>query len=78
MVRKNSLIKNLNHGSGDYQDFVELLEEDDVMDEDIARDMDVDVETVRSMKQEMQDEEAANGPSVFFKASRNKRTRRKK
>jgi len=77
MVRKNSLIKSLNKAICDYQDFAELLEEEDVMDEDIARDMNIDVETVKSMKQEMQDEEAANRPSVFFKASRNKRTRRK-
>lgn len=77
MSKKNRLVKNLNPGISDYQDFVDLLEEEDVMDEDIARDMNVDIETVRSIKQEMQDEETANGPSVFFKTPRTKKTRRK-
>lgn len=76
MVKKNRLTKSLNPGTDDYQDFVELFEED-VMDEEIARDMNIDIETVRSIKKDLQDEEAADGPSVFFKTSKNKKNRRK-
>jgi hypothetical protein len=75
MVKKNRLAKGLNSGTDDYQDFVELFEED-VMDEEIARDMNIDIETVRSIKKELQDEEVADGPSLFFKTSKSKKNRR--
>lgn len=76
-MRKNRRVRSINPDSSDYQDFVDLFEEEDVMDEDIARDMNVDIETVRSIKQELQDEERSDGPSAFFKTKGLKKTRRK-
>lgn len=77
MVRKTRIIKNFNMDTSDISDFADLLEEEDIRDEDIARDMNLDVETVKSMKQDLRDEEV-DGPSVFFKTSRHTKKARRK
>ncbi|TYP50370.1 hypothetical protein [Thermosediminibacter litoriperuensis] len=51
-------------------DYLELFEEG-VRDEDIARDMNVDVETVRSIRGEL-DTENTSPKSIFFKKTRGK------
>lgn len=77
MVRKTRIIKNFNMDTSDISDFADLLEEEDIRDEDIARDMNLDVETVKRMKQDLRDEEV-DGPSVFFKTSRHTKKARRK
>lgn len=75
-MNKDRLTKGFYPAAEDYQDYFELFEED-VMDEEIARDMHVDIETVQSIKKDFKDEEMVEGPSVFFKATSNKKKRRK-
>lgn len=51
-------------------DYLELFEEG-VTDEDIARDMNVNIETVRSIRNELDDEDK-NPKWIFFKKTRGK------
>lgn len=64
--------------NADYSDILELFEQEDVLDEDIARDMNMDVQAVSSLRREMQDEEAIDSPSLFFKTQGKKTSRRKR
>ncbi len=66
-------IKGKLYGSGEYDeytDLVELFELADVNDEDIARDMNVDIQTVKKIKDEWESEEVKDSPSVFFKTNK--------
>ncbi|KXG78205.1 hypothetical protein AN618_05970 [Fervidicola ferrireducens] len=53
-----------------FSDYLELFEEG-VTDEDIARDMKVNVETVKSIRNELDDEDK-NPKWIFFKKTRGK------
>jgi hypothetical protein len=75
MKKKPSIKKFLNPDSN-FSEVVDLLEDEDIEDEDIARDMNLDLETVRSLKQDI-DEDILDGPSALFKAFKIKKTRRK-
>ena len=70
--------KSSRDSSADYSDILELFEQEDVLDDDIARDMNVDIKTVLSFRQELQDEEAIASPSLFFKTHSAKTSRQKK
>jgi hypothetical protein len=63
-------IKGKLYGSQEYTDFVELFELADVNDDDIARDMNVDIQTVKRIKDEWENEEVKDSPSVFFKTNK--------
>jgi hypothetical protein len=54
----------------EYTDFAELFELADVNDDDIARDMNVDIQTVKSIKYEWEYEEAKDSPSLLFNRKR--------
>jgi len=76
-VKKRDGLKNLlNPFPNDFSEVVELLEDEDVMDEDIARDMNLNLDTVRSLKKDLE-EENIESPSVFFKAYKVNKSRRK-
>jgi hypothetical protein len=77
MVKKIKKIKNALNPGPDYADFFDLLENEDVNDEEIARYMNLDIETVRSIKKELQDDEINDAPSAFFKTWKPKKDRRK-
>jgi hypothetical protein len=51
----------------DYSDLLELFEREDVTDEDIARDMKIDIKTVWSLRKEFLEEEMLDGPSTLFR-----------
>ena len=54
----------------EYNDFAELFELADINDEDIARDMNVDIQTVKSIKYEWEYEDAKDSPSLLFNRKR--------
>lgn len=59
--------KNLLNPDPDFSDVFELFEDNEVRDEDIARDMNIDVEIVRRIKREWHYEDMPNSLSAFFK-----------
>ena len=76
MKKRDGLKNLLNPFPNDFSEVVELLEDEDVMDEDIARDMNLNLDTVRSLKKDLE-EENIESPSVFFKAYKVNKSRRK-
>ncbi|WP_422444018.1 hypothetical protein [Thermoanaerobacterium sp. DL9XJH110] len=77
MVKRIKKIKNALNPGPDYAEIYDLLENEDVSDEEIARYMNLDIETVRSIKKELQDDEINDAPSTFFKTWKPKKDRRK-
>jgi len=76
-VKKRNSLKNLlNPFPSDFSEVADLLEDEDVLDEDIARDLNIDLETVRSLKKDLEEENIDN-PSAFFKAYKTNKSRRK-
>ncbi|MGI6485813.1 MAG: hypothetical protein ACOX15_05740 [Tepidanaerobacteraceae bacterium] len=67
-MKLKSVKRHLNNE--EYNDFAELFELADINDEDIARDMNVDIQTVKSIKYEWEYEDAKDSPSLLFNRKR--------
>lgn len=70
MKKKNKLPRLIFRPEEAFSDYLELFEEG-ITDEDIARDMKVNVETVKSIRNELDDEDK-NPKWIFFKKTRGK------
>lgn len=68
MAKKIKSVSKVFNSKDDYADLVELFELEDVADEDIARDMNVELRTVRQIKEELMEEDLKDSPSLFFKS----------
>lgn len=75
-MNKDVIKRFVNPVSGDFNEVVDMLEDEDINEEDIARETNLDLETVRSLRKDLE-EDVIDSPSVFFKTYKVKRTRRK-
>jgi len=61
MARKYRSIKNLLNSNDNYTDILDIIsQDDDITDEDIAHYANIDIDTVKSIRQEWVDEELLN------------------
>lgn len=60
MAKKIRSIKVLFNSNENYADILDLFDQDDIADEDIAQYADIDINTVKSIKREWVNEESLN------------------
>ena len=60
MAKKIRSIKVLFNSNENYTDILDLFDQDDIADEDIAQYADIDIDTVKSIKRERVNEESLN------------------
>lgn len=60
MAKKIRSIKVLFNSNENYTDILDLFDQDDIADEDIAQYADIDIDTVKSIKREWVNEESLN------------------
>jgi 1,2-phenylacetyl-CoA epoxidase catalytic subunit len=60
MAKKIKSIKALFNSNENYADILDLFDQDDIADEDIAQYANMDIDTVKSIKQEWINEETVN------------------
>ncbi len=68
MVKKTKSIKVLFNSKENYADILDLFDQDDIADEDIAQYANMDIDTVKSIKREWVNEETINPLKIPAKA----------